>query len=42
MKLGRLKEARTQFERAALLAQNRRERDLLLDRARSCAKGTAV
>jgi RNA polymerase sigma factor (sigma-70 family) len=42
MRLGRLREARTQFERAALLAQNRRERDLLLDRARSCAKGTAV
>jgi len=37
MRLGRFREACVQFERAALLAQNRRERDLLLHRARSCA-----
>jgi RNA polymerase sigma factor (sigma-70 family) len=41
MRLGRFREACAQFERAALLTQNRRERDLLLDRARSCAKGSA-
>src|SRR5215470_11756732 len=33
-KLGRLKEARDEFSRAATLTQNARERDLLLDRAR--------
>ena len=38
-KLGRLDEARTEFERAASITRNVRERDLLLDRARSC--GTA-
>ena len=32
-KLGRLAEARTEFERAASLTQNARERDLLLARA---------
>jgi RNA polymerase sigma factor (sigma-70 family) len=32
-KLGRFDEARTQFERAAALTQNARERELLLDRA---------
>jgi len=36
MKLGRLAEARVEFERAASLAQNARERDLLLSRAASC------
>ena len=35
-KLGRFNEARVEFERAASLAQNRRERDLLLERAASC------
>jgi RNA polymerase sigma-70 factor (ECF subfamily) len=35
-KLGRLAEARSEFERAASLAQNARERELLLSRARSC------
>jgi predicted RNA polymerase sigma factor len=35
-KLGRFSEARTEFERAALVAQNARERELLLSRARSC------
>jgi predicted RNA polymerase sigma factor len=32
-KLGRIEEARTEFERAAALTRNARERDLLLDRA---------
>jgi RNA polymerase sigma-70 factor, ECF subfamily len=36
--LGRLPEARAEFERAAALAQNRRDRDLLLERASSCAQ----
>ena len=35
-KLGRRDEARAEFERAASLAQNSRERELLLARARSC------
>lgn len=35
-KLGRNDEARKEFERAALLAQNARERELLLARARAC------
>jgi RNA polymerase sigma factor (sigma-70 family) len=37
-KLGRLEEARAEFERAASLTQNARERTLLLDRAASCAR----
>jgi predicted RNA polymerase sigma factor len=36
-KLGRFDEARAEFERAASLAQNARERDLLLQRAKACA-----
>ena len=36
-KLGRLDEARPEFERAASLTRNARERDLLLERARACA-----
>jgi RNA polymerase sigma factor (sigma-70 family) len=36
-KLGRLEEARGEFERAASLTRNARERELLLDRARACA-----
>ena len=36
-KLGRLDEARAEFERAASLTQNARERDLLLARAAACA-----
>ena len=36
-KLGRFEEARAEFERAAALARNTRERELLLDRARACA-----
>jgi RNA polymerase sigma factor (sigma-70 family) len=35
-KLGRLEEARAEFERAASLTQNTRERALLLDRAAKC------
>ena len=35
-KLGRLPEARAEFERAAALTRNTRERDLLLRRAESC------
>ncbi len=36
-KLGRFAEAHAEFERAASLARNARERELLLDRARACA-----
>jgi RNA polymerase sigma-70 factor, ECF subfamily len=35
-KLGRLTEAQAEFQRAALLTQNARERAFLLDRARAC------
>jgi RNA polymerase sigma factor (sigma-70 family) len=38
-KLGRLGEAREEFERAASITRNARERNLLLERARSCADG---
>ena len=38
MKLGRRDEARAEFERAASLTQNARERALLLDRAAACAR----
>jgi RNA polymerase sigma-70 factor, ECF subfamily len=38
-KLGRLDEARVDFERAASLTRNARERQLLLDRATACARG---
>jgi RNA polymerase sigma-70 factor (ECF subfamily) len=40
-KLGRLEEARTEFERAAELTRNRRERELLLRRAAACSAGGA-
>jgi predicted RNA polymerase sigma factor len=36
LKLGRSEEARAEFERAARLTENARERRLLLDRARAC------
>ena len=36
-KLGRLDEARAEFERAVSLTQNARERELLLRRAAACA-----
>jgi predicted RNA polymerase sigma factor len=35
-KLGRVDEAREEFERAASLTRNARERELLLERARAC------
>ncbi|MBA3496141.1 MAG: RNA polymerase sigma factor [Gemmatimonadales bacterium] len=38
-KLGRFAEARAEFERAASLTRNARERDVLLDRAAACARG---
>lgn len=38
-KLGRSAEARAEFERAAAMTRNARERELLLDRARACSGG---
>ncbi len=38
-KLGRLAEAHAEFERAASLTRNARERALLLERAATCAHG---
>jgi RNA polymerase sigma factor (sigma-70 family) len=40
-KLGRFAEAQAEFERAAIMTQNARERELLLDRARACAGALA-
>jgi len=40
-KLGRRSEARAEFERAASLTKNARERALLLERARACEDGEA-
>jgi RNA polymerase sigma factor (sigma-70 family) len=37
-RLGRFSEARAEFERAALMTRNTREREFLLGRARSCLK----
>jgi predicted RNA polymerase sigma factor len=39
-KLRRFDEAREEFERAASLTRNARERDLLLERAAACARGS--
>ena len=39
-KLGRFEEARQDFERAASLTRNERERELLLERARRAARGS--
>ena len=39
-KLGRLDEARVEFERAASLTRNLREHELLLERARACSDGS--
>ena len=39
-KLGRLAEAAAEFDRAASLTRNARERELLLERARACEAGT--
>ena len=41
VKLGRAGEARAEFERAASLTRNARERELLLERARACAANSA-
>lgn len=41
-KLGRVDEARAEFERAALLTRNARERELLLRRAAACARGSTT
>jgi RNA polymerase sigma factor (sigma-70 family) len=41
-KLGRMHEARAEFERAANLTHNSRERDLLLERARACGVGPTL
>ncbi len=38
-KLGRFDEARAEFERAAGLTRNTRERELMLGRAKTCARG---
>jgi RNA polymerase sigma-70 factor (ECF subfamily) len=40
-KLDRFREARAEFERAAALTRNARERELLLERAAACARGVA-
>ena len=40
VKLGRHAEARPEFERAAALTQNAKERELLLERARSCDRAS--
>jgi predicted RNA polymerase sigma factor len=40
-KLGRLEEAQAEFERAALLTQNDRERRMLQRRAAACTRGNA-
>jgi len=40
-KLSRVAEARVEFERAASLTRNTRERDLLLERAAQCASESA-
>ncbi len=39
-RLGRFDEARQEFERAAALTKNARERDLLLDRATACTQSS--
>jgi predicted RNA polymerase sigma factor len=41
-RLGRLDEAREEFERAAALTRNVRERDLLLERAAACERSESV
>ena len=41
-KLGRFGEAATEFERAASLTRNARERELLLNRAAACARESAL
>jgi RNA polymerase sigma factor (sigma-70 family) len=41
-RLGRFDEARVEFERAAAMTQNVRERELLLERAQACTEGSGV
>jgi RNA polymerase sigma factor (sigma-70 family) len=41
-KLGRMDEARAEFERAARLTRNTRERELLIGRARACGGGAEL
>jgi len=41
-KLGRLDEAREEFQRAAMLTRNARERELLLDRAMTCGPASTM
>jgi RNA polymerase sigma factor (sigma-70 family) len=41
-KLGRLDEAQREFEHAATLARNERERTLFLDRAAACGRGSST
>jgi RNA polymerase sigma factor (sigma-70 family) len=41
-KLGRLEEARAEFERAASLTRNERQRARLLERAAACARGSVT
>ncbi|MFY9549617.1 MAG: hypothetical protein WAU32_00580, partial [Thermoanaerobaculia bacterium] len=41
-KLGRFKAARAEFERAASLTRNARERDLLLERAAACVRQSSA
>jgi predicted RNA polymerase sigma factor len=41
-KLNRFAEARTEFERAASLTRNPREREFLLERAAACDRGSTV
>jgi RNA polymerase sigma factor (sigma-70 family) len=41
-KLGRFEEARSEFERAASLTRNAREREVLLTRARACSQESGV
>jgi len=40
-RLGRFDEARAEFERAASITRNARERELLLERAATCAKSSS-
>jgi len=41
-KVGRVDEAQAEFARAASLTRNARERDLLLERAAACGRGSAA
>jgi len=41
-KLGRVEEARVEFERAAELTRNARERELMLERAAACSRSVSV